>query len=346
MIAEIVRLIFVVGLALMAYQMANVLNLPLSEHPLYFGLILYIILGAAVGFLIGGWIGRKLSKIFDWIELKTREISVLHLILGMAGFVFGLIVATLIYFSFLKDLPYYLGQFLGILIYLILGSFGLRLFWHRKEEVSIPKVAGVKKKIKPTAVILDTSTIIDARIIEVVKTGFLAGQLLVPRFVLKELQNLADLEDKFKRDRGRQGLDALATLKKISAVEVRIVEEEYRQLLDVDAKLVELAKTLSLPIITTDFNLKKIAELQGVKVLNINDLALALRPIAVPGEEVIVRLVKKGKEAEQGVGYLEDGTMVVIEGGKSHIGEVVRGVVTSAFQTSAGRMFFAKLKED
>lgn len=194
--------------------------------------------------------------------------------------------------------------------------------------------------------ILDTSTIIDARIIEVVKTGFLAGQLLVPRFVLKELQNLADLEDKFKRDRGRQGLDALATLKKISAVEVRIVEEEYRQLLDVDAKLVELAKTLSLPIITTDFNLKKIAELQGVKVLNINDLALALRPIAVPGEEVIVRLVKKGKEAEQGVGYLEDGTMVVIEGGKSHIGEVVRGVVTSAFQTSAGRMFFAKLKED
>ncbi|MDP3014539.1 MAG: hypothetical protein Q8M92_09870, partial [Candidatus Subteraquimicrobiales bacterium] len=299
-----------------------------------------------IGYVLGGIVSRQLVKVFDWFELRVQKASMAQLLFEMVGLILGLVVATLIYFPFLKDLPYYLGQFLGVLVYLLSGYVGFRLVWRKQEEVSQVRTPLIREKAVSSLAVLDTSAIIDARIVEIVKTGFFTGQLLIPRFVLKELQNVADSEDKYRRNRGRQGLDALAALKKIPAVEIRIIEEEYQQLLDVDAKLVELAKVLSVPIVTTDFNLEKIAELQGVRVLNINDLAAALKPIVLPGEEITVRLIKEGKEADQGVGYLEDGTMIVVESGKKYVGEVVKIVIENALQTPAGRMIFGKIKKE
>ena len=220
---------------------------------------------------------------------------------------------------------------------------------------SIPSLKGA---VKPAAVkslalsdrlysknkLLDTSVIIDGRIIDILKTGFLEGRLIVPNFVLEELQKLADSSDNLKRAKGRRGLDLIQEIQQKNKEQLLVEDTDFEDLNEVDAKLVKLAKQTEAVIITNDFNLNKVAEIQGVSVLNINDLANAIKPVVLPGEEMNVFVVKDGKENNQGVAYLEDGTMIVVEGGKKLVGENTAVVVTSVLQTSAGRMIFAKLK--
>ena len=192
--------------------------------------------------------------------------------------------------------------------------------------------------------ILDTSVIIDGRIADICKSGFIEGSLVIPGFVLEELRHIADSSDLLKRNRGRRGLDILNKIQKELDFQVEISEQDFEDVAEVDSKLVRLAQVLSGKILTNDFNLNKVAELQGVAVLNINELANAVKPVVLPGEEMLVHVIKNGKEAGQGVAYLDDGTMIVVDGGKRHIGENIGVLVTSVLQTAAGRMIFAKPK--
>jgi uncharacterized protein YacL len=206
-------------------------------------------------------------------------------------------------------------------------------------------VKGSKKKLQSTHIV-DTSVLIDGRVADVCESKFISGTLVVPRFVLQELQNVADSADGAKRARGRRGMDILARLQQNPEVPVKIFDKDYPAIKEVDSKLVALARDLGGKIMTTDFNLNKVASLQGVTVLNINDLANALKPVVLPGETMNLYVVKEGKEKEQGVGYLDDGTMVVVEDGRRHLGQRLQVSVTSILQTSAGRMIFTKSKGD
>ncbi len=209
----------------------------------------------------------------------------------------------------------------------------------RKEESRAKKNGKVSDKI-----LLDTSAIIDGRIADISQTGFVNGTLLVPRFVLEELQHIADSADTLRRNRGRRGLDILNRLQKETNIPVEISDTDIDGVVEVDAKLVKLARNLHCPIITNDFNLNRVAELQGVKVLNINELANAVKPVLLPGEEMMVKIIQDGKELGQGVGYLDDGTMIVVEGGRQHMNSTVEVTVTRVLQTVAGRMIFAHPK--
>jgi uncharacterized protein YacL len=224
---------------------------------------------------------------------------------------------------------------------------GMVLALRGKDEfnIVIPYVRLSRQDQSEELVILDTSVIIDGRILDICKTKFLEGRVSIPRFVLKELQQIADSTDPMKRQRGRRGLEILHTIKNEGGVEILIHEEDFPELNDVDAKLVKLAKLLSAKILTVDFNLNRVAGLQGVKVLNINELANALKPVVFPGEEMQIKLIKEGKEHNQAVGYLDDGTMVVVEDARRLIGQEIRVVVTSVLQTQAGRMIFTKIEK-
>jgi len=216
-------------------------------------------------------------------------------------------------------------------------------------SASRPEAPGAEQKSEnlPSAAtkILDTSVIIDGRIADVVETGFLEGTLVIPRFVLRELQRIADSEDSLKRNRGKRGLDILNKMRQSKSAMIQIQDIDFPDTKEVDAKLVKLAKEINGKVITNDFNLNKIAQLQGVKVLNINELSNVLKPVVLPGEEMSVFVVKEGKDPNQGVAYLDDGTMVVVDNGKPYLGKTVSVVVTSVLQTQAGRMIFTKLKE-
>jgi uncharacterized protein YacL len=214
-----------------------------------------------------------------------------------------------------------------------------RIWHHAFRPAPAPsKAAPAKREHK----ILDTSVIIDGRIADICRTQFLEGILVIPEFVLEELQHIADSSDLLKRNRGRRGLDILNRIQKERDVKVLIYEGDFEDMTEVDSKLVKLAKVLGGKVVTNDYNLNKVCELQGVPVLNINDLANAVKPIVLPGEEMVVQLIKEGKEHNQGVAYLDDGTMIVVEGGRSYIGLTLEVVVTSVLQTSAGRMIFAR----
>jgi uncharacterized protein YacL len=202
-----------------------------------------------------------------------------------------------------------------------------------------PKTVALKQAYK----VLDTSVIIDGRVADVCETGFLEGTIVVPQFVLRELQQIADSSDALKRNRGKRGFDVLQRLQRVSKITVRIMDEDFPAIREVDRKLIELAKSLNGKVVTNDYNLNKIAELSGVPVLNINELANSLKPVVLPGELMHLQVVKEGKEAGQGVAYLDDGTMVVVDHGRKLIGQMVDVTVTSVLQTTAGRMIFARL---
>jgi uncharacterized protein YacL len=232
---------------------------------------------------------------------------------------------------------------------------GVKVATRKKDDVLWPQILNLKKSptVKKTEKnkkeiispkILDTSVIIDGRISDICKTGFIEGTLVIPEFVLKELRHIADSSDSLKRNRGRRGLDILNILQKDDTVNVVIESKDYDDGIEVDVKLLKLAKELGGKVLTNDFNLNKVAEFQGVEVLNINELANAVKPVVLPGEEMTVMIVKDGKESGQGLAYLDDGTMIVVEGGKKCIGDSVVVTVTSVLQTAAGRMIFAKLK--
>jgi uncharacterized protein YacL len=234
------------------------------------------------------------------------------------------------------------------LIYGVCGYIGLRIGFKKGEEFHLPGWKPFSKGLPrgENTKILDTSVIIDGRIADITETGFVEGPLLIPQFILSELQHIADSSDPVKRTRGKRGLEVLHHIQKQVNVDVRIVDNDYPAVKEVDAKLIELAKEVRGKIVTNDSNLNKVAELQGIVVLNINELANSLKPVVLPGEEMNVKILKEGKEMGQGVAYLDDGTMIVVDNGRRQIGKTIDVIVTSVLQTPAGRMIFARLKEE
>lgn len=325
--------------------------------------VFFIILSTVVGYYMGVMIGDFLpynSEIFGvtigfggalfiiFLEVALKRASIRNLSAAVFGLVFGFFMAWLLT-NVLRLIPMDARVFMSLQISLILVFcyLGMVIAMRGKDEFNliIPYVKFSRQDRKEDILILDTSVIIDGRIADVCQTKFIEGKFLVPRFVLKELQQIADSQDSLKRNRGRRGLDILHKIQKDTQIGVTIHEEDFSDIKDVDAKLVKLAKVLSAKILTNDFNLNKIASIQGVVVLNLNDLAQALKPVVLPGEELDVRITKEGKEYNQGVAYLDDGTMVVVDNTRHLIGQPVKVLVTSVLQTSAGRMIFAKLEE-
>jgi len=286
------------------------------------------------------------------VEIFMEHVPLSHLLLGMLGGGLGLIFAWFINEAIFRVNEPHLTDWMGKispLVYFILTYLGAVIAVRRQQELEqmdhgdLP-TKGHKRRGQDIKVI-DTSAIIDGRIADVFETKFLSGPVIVGRFILKELQNIADSSDNGKRARGRRGLDILQRLQDHPDIQVKIYEKDYPEVHDEDGKLVVMARELDAKIITTDFNLNKVASLQGVTVLNINDLANALKPAVLPGEKMVIYIAKEGKEKEQGVGYLDDGTMVIVEEGRRLVGKKVDALVTSVLQTSAGRMIFTKLKE-
>lgn len=319
--------------------------------------LLVIITGPAIGWFQiahstrGILVGVLCSLLIILVEIIIERIPLDNLVAGGLGAVLGLILAkTLDYGLFLLDKPdlYERIHRYSLLTNLLMTYLGMVVAIRKKDEVELLDrnifVPGSKKRSQEVLV-LDTSVIIDGRIFDICELRFLSGRILVPRFVLNELHALADSSDSTKRQRGRRGLDILAKLQELPENSVTIFEKDFSTLKEVDAKLVELAKNLTAKVITTDFNLNKVASLQGVRVLNINDLSNALKAVVLPGESMNIFVVKEGKERDQGVAYLDDGTMVVVEEGRRLVGKKAEVVVSSILQTSAGRMIFTKPKD-
>lgn len=322
----------------------------------------FVVLSSIVGYYIGGmlggfkptWIaggvtlGFLSSAAIIALEIGMRRFSIRNLSAAVFGLVFGFFMAWLVT-SVLKLIPMSLELYssLQIILILVFCYLGMIIAMRGKDEFNliIPYVKFVRQDRRDEIILLDTSVIIDGRIADILQTRFIEGRLVIPRFVLRELQQIADSQDALKRNRGRRGLDILNKIQKDANLDVRIQDEDFSDIKDVDAKLVKLAKLLGAKVVTNDFNLNKIAALQGVAVLNINELAGALKPVVLPGETMEVRLTKEGKEHNQAVAYLDDGTMIVVDNGRSLIGQNVKVVVTSVLQTSAGRMIFARLEE-
>ena len=260
------------------------------------------------------------------------------LVAGLIGFSTGLIrVGDHSVFSLLATLMMFLGvPYWGLSMGTRFGKEG----WAEPEPVTGSGENAMKLKL------LDTSVIIDGRIADLCETGFIEGTLVVPHFILQELQHISDSSDGLKRARGRRGLDILNVLQKMTNIQVKLVEDDFPHVKEVDTKLIELGKQMNGKVLTNDFNLNKVAGIQGVEVLNINDLCNALKPVVLPGETIRVFVLKEGKESGQGVAYLDDGTMVVVDHAKASIGKTVDVIVTSVLQTSAGRMIFTRLKEE
>ncbi|MFA5148179.1 MAG: PIN domain-containing protein [Candidatus Omnitrophota bacterium] len=325
----ILRSFFILLCGLMGYQLGDILRIgPLSST-----------VGVLVGVVVGG--------IVVMLEYTTKRISVKGLSSAVFGIIFGILFAWLIIGVF-KLIPMdddLRAAFNGLLI-LIFSYLGMVMAIRGKDEfnIIIPYIKLKREDQHDEMALLDTSVIIDGRIADICHTKFIQGILIIPRFVLKELQMIADSADPIKRNRGRRGLDMLNKIRKSGAVEVKIHEDDFPDIKEVDAKLIKLAKLISAKVFTNDYNLNKIAELQGVSVLNINELANALKPVVIPGELMEVKVVKEGKEYNQAVAYLDDGTMVVIDNAKHLIGQPVKVLVTSVLQTAAGRMIFAKME--
>ena len=303
-----------------------------------------------------------LSKVKEGVKLLDKEISKYpqsDILLATIGLIVGLVIAYLIVSGIgtFINLPI-ITAIVGILVYLFMGYIGIRIALKSRDDLfNINKLSRlttalnkeksskkgvVENKIPPK--VLDTSVIIDGRIADICKTGFIEGKLVIPRFVLNELQHIADSSDDLKRVRGRRGLDILNSIQKEMDMEVEISDVDFEDIPEVDSKLLKLAETINGKVVTNDFNLNKVAQFQGVEVLNINELANAVKPVAIPGEEMIVQVVKEGKEHSQGIAYLDDGTMIVVDGGKKYMGQTISVLVTSVLQTPAGRMIFGKPK--
>ena len=282
-------------------------------------------------------------------ESRVRQISLRRLIGAAMGSVLGIVGAFLFSLVLHSSIPdKQTAQFLAVLVMLIMAYVGLIVGASKGDLLDLSALGGLfggEKGPKHSSKVLDTSVIIDGRIADIAETGFLDGVIVVPNFVLHELQLVADSADSLKRNRGRRGLDILQRIQKIASLQVMIVDDDYPAVREVDLKLIELAKQYEAKIVTNDFNLNKVAQLQGVEVLNINELANALKPIVMPGEIMKVFILKEGKEYNQGVAYLDDGTMVVVDSARKMIGKTIEVIVTSVLQTTAGKMIFGKFDE-
>ncbi|MCK8816235.1 PIN/TRAM domain-containing protein [Natroniella sulfidigena] len=326
-----------------------------------------LIIGGLIGFILLPIIINKFVQGVLSFESRLETIPIKDIVSGIIGLILGLLLGILIIRAFsISAIPSF-GFVLQLAINLSLAYLGWNLAIKKRDELfgiiaksnfkfrgnsdesddkkDIEQDHGQEdNKLQATYKILDTSAIIDGRIADLCQTSFLEGVLIIPEFVLEELQHIADSSDLLKRNRGRRGLDILKMIQKELEIPVEIYDHDFNEIDEVDSKLVKLAKLLEGKIITNDYNLNKVAEVQGVSVLNINELANAVKPVVLPGEEMEVKIIKDGKEPGQGVGYLDDGTMIVVDDAKEHIGEKIDILVTSVLQTAAGRMIFAKPK--
>ena len=308
------------------------------------------VLIALLGFLIAPWIS---IKPINSIRKQLSKVSAQSLVYGLFGMTVGLILSALLAYP-ISQLPAPFGTVLPLIAVLVFAYLGIVLFVARQKDLQdvfriFPKGSGASDtKSEPGGlqdsrrILVDTSAIIDGRISDIARTGFIPGHLLIPRFVLNELQYVSDSADNLRRQRGRRGMEVLSELQKDPTIPVTITDIDVEGVREVDDRLVVLARQLSCPILTNDYNLNRVAELQGVSVLNINELANAVKAILLPGEALEMKIIQEGKEYGQGVGYLEDGTMVVVENGHKYIGKTIPISVTKVLQTAAGRMIFAK----
>ena len=365
MISKIIRvLISLLGVIL---GTTSYLSLVKYFPQLSFGIENVYLVSIAAGLLIGvffylisPWIFNKVRRFVKILDTEISKYPQTDILLGVVGLIVGLVIAYLIVgglFGSITGMPL-IKTILSIIIYIFMGYVGIKITLKSREDLfNISKLSRLSsnlgkdksnkkdnttKSIPPK--VLDTSVIIDGRIADICRTGFVEGKLIIPKFVLNELQHIADSSDDLKRVRGRRGLDILNIIQKELDIEVEITEKDFDDIPEVDSKLLKLAQVINGKVVTNDYNLNKVAQFQGVEVLNINELANAVKPVAIPGEEMIAQVVKEGKESNQGVAYLDDGTMIVVEGGKKYIGETINVLVTSVLQTSAGRMIFGKPK--
>jgi len=345
----ILRLLLAVLFALLGWEIGEWISawVPVVHVPVmgsYYRLFITLV-GALVGFVSAPYL---LVVPFRAVRQRLHEVSARTLIMGLVGLVIGLIVAALLALP-LSMLPGILGQFLPFLAALVLSILGATVMVMRDKDILAFLglfLARDALKGKRNVVLLDTSVIIDGRVADICQTGFISGTMIVPRFILEELQHIADSADTLRRNRGRRGLDILNKMQKNERIPLEISEMDVPEIHDVDGKLIKLAQELDCPVLTNDYNLNRVAELQGVRVLNINELANAVKAVVLPGETLRVQIIQEGKELGQGVGYLDDGTMVVVEDGRRYINSTVDITVTRVLQTVAGRMIFGQLQED
>ncbi len=345
----IARLIGMVVFALLGVYGGSWLGKDVADQQ-----IIYILAVGLVGVLFGLVMTPYLTtRPMRALRATLGKQSAETLFSGLIGLVAGLLTAALLAFP-LSLLPDPLGQILPFFGALIFGYYGVALFVMRQNDIANILGAVTSRRENGTSagwsqssrtILLDTSVIIDGRVADIAKTGFLPGTLLIPRFVLNELQYIADSPDSLRRQRGRRGMEVLSELQKATSVVVRISDIDVEGVREVDDKLVILARQMKCPILTNDYNLNRIAELQGVPILNINELANSVKSVVLPGETLVVNVIQEGKESGQGVGYMEDGTMVVVENGNKFLNREIDVTVTKVLQTAAGRMIFARPEE-
>lgn len=343
MIIELVlRLVGMILLGVAGWQLGTYLSgtAPTGQN------VRYIVVLMLAGLAFGGLLAPYLTiKPFHFIRRKIRQLPAQELFAIILGLVMGLVVAALLS-PVLAILPSPFGDYLPFVAALVFGYLGMAVMMMRQRDI----LAIVGNRLggdragggEERPVLLDTSVIIDGRIADISQTGFITGTMLVPRFILTELQHIADSPDALRRNRGRRGLDMLNRLKEESIVPVRITDMDAPDATQVDDKLIQLAKSLRCPIVTNDYNMNRVAQLQGVLVLNINELANAVKSVLLPGETITVRIIQEGKELGQGVGYLDDGTMIVVEEGRPFIGQTIPILVKKVLQKTEGRLVFAQ----
>lgn len=349
MINRIIKISFSILGAVTGYTILRTLfinnNFKISDNIRISSFIIFSLIFCAVFYFMAAKIIGFVGGFIDKFENRIQNITLSELFLCAIGLIIGLIVANLISIPILKI--EIIGVTFAVIINILFGFAGVVLSLRKKTEnlfdlFKDSKFNSSKDSYEKLSKLLDTSTIIDGRILDICSAGFIDGDIIIPSFVLEELRHIADSTDATRRARGRRGLDILNLLQKDSSHVVKIEEFDYPDIQEVDEMLLKTSQNFKCKLVTTDYNLSKVAILKGIQVLNINELANAVKPIALPGEEMNVQVIKDGKENGQGVAFLEDGTMIVVEGGKKYFGETIPVVVTSVLQTSAGRMVFAK----
>jgi uncharacterized protein YacL len=345
------RLVGMIVFAIVGGILGSSLGESMGQPPQVNALLLGL-LGALVGLILTPYLTTRPVRAIRRILLT---ISTQTLASGLTGLIVGLIIAALLTFP-LSLLPDPFGKILPFVGVVLFSYFGIAVFAMRQSDIfsTVRRISGhggeevISQAAQPLTrpILLDTSVIIDGRIADIARTGFIMGALFIPRFVLNELQYIADSSDSLRRQRGRRGIEVISQLQKDTTIPVRINDMDAEGVREVDEKLIVLARQLRCPILTNDYNLNRIAELQGVTVLNVNELANAVKLVFLPGESLQVSIIQEGKEVGQGVGYLDDGTMVVVEDGRGHLDQQVRITVTKILQTAAGRMIFARMEKD
>lgn len=350
MIVQIVRFAFVTAGALGGFAASRLIDWSdttgLSQYTVIFILVL---LGWSIGYVIGGIVGRELSMQFGRAEERLSDVAPTDIGLAALGVLTGMVVAWLASQPLRVIQPAWISALTSIALYVMLAYVGMRIALVKRRDIAVafPRLAGVAGRGqtgRASLKLLDTSALIDGRVLELRRLGLPEGEIRVPRFVISELQTLADSADDVKRSRGRRGLDLLQRLQS-ELGEESIFEADFPDTAETDEKLLRLAKEVGAGIVTVDYNLTKVARVRGVEPLNLNEIATVLKPAFLPGEAMRVNVIREGKEPGQGVGYLDDGTMIVVQNGRDHIGETVDAEVMSVLQTSAGRMIFVRFSD-